>query len=69
MQPMIPSGLYYDQVRTGLGIEMIGIQHHEAHLASCLAENNYSETCWGLFVTGQDMGKMEQFGAFEFFSR
>ncbi|MBP7332234.1 MAG: carbamoyltransferase HypF, partial [Firmicutes bacterium] len=52
----------------GLGIEMIGIQHHEAHLASCLAENNYSGDVLGLVCDGSGYGQDGAIWGFEFFA-
>lgn len=52
----------------GLGIETVGIQHHEAHLASCLAENNYGGDVLGLVCDGSGYGQDGAIWGFEFFA-
>jgi len=44
------------------GIKLIGVQHHHAHILSCLAENGDFSKVIGLALDGQAMGRMEGFG-------
>ena len=38
------------------GFEMIGVQHHHAHVASCMAENGVKDTVIGLALDGTGYG-------------
>jgi len=52
----------------GIGIRRIGIQHHHAHLAGCLAENNYDDRVLGLVCDGSGYGLDGNIWGFEFFT-
>jgi len=38
------------------GVELVGVQHHHAHIASCLADNNRTDAVIGLALDGTGYG-------------
>jgi hydrogenase maturation protein HypF len=40
----------------GLGMEKIAVQHHHAHVVSCMAENNHQEEVIGVAIDGTGYG-------------
>lgn len=54
LHPDYYSTRYAEQVS---GLHKIGVQHHHAHLASCMAENGVSEPCIGVVFDGTGYGE------------
>ncbi|MDA3971539.1 MAG: carbamoyltransferase HypF [Desulfobulbaceae bacterium] len=44
------------QIASSLGIKHIGVQHHHAHHASCMAEHQLTEQCIGIILDGSGYG-------------
>ncbi len=50
------------------GLRKIGVQHHQAHMASCLAENQVTEPALGVVCDGTGYGLDGAIWGFEFFA-
>ncbi|WP_051965397.1 carbamoyltransferase HypF [Thermanaerosceptrum fracticalcis] len=55
------------QLAQSLNLPLVGVQHHEAHLASCLVDNNYTGEVLGLVCDGTGYGSDSNLWGFEFF--
>ena len=55
------------QLALGLELPLIGVQHHEAHLASCQADNECTKEVLGLVCDGTGYGSDGNLWGFEFF--
>lgn len=55
------------QFAQGLNLPLRGVQHHEAHLTSCLVDNEYAEEVLGLVCDGTGYGHDGNLWGFEFF--
>ena len=57
-RPRPASGVPVDEVRAraGRGVELVGVQHHHAHLASCLADNGEAGPVIGVAFDGLGYG-------------
>jgi hydrogenase maturation protein HypF len=53
LHPDYPSTRY---ARDRTGVELIGVQHHHAHIASCLADNGSTERVIGVAFDGLGLG-------------
>lgn len=61
-------GYLTTQYANSLALPKIGVQHHQAHLSSCLAENNFTKEVLGLVCDGSGYGLDHHIWGFEFFS-
>jgi hydrogenase maturation protein HypF len=50
------------------GLRKVGVQHHQAHMASCLAENKVTEPALGVVCDGTGYGLDGAIWGFEFFA-
>ncbi len=53
LHPHYLSGRY---AREQEGVQLIGVQHHHAHVAACLAENGRTDRCLGVALDGTGYG-------------
>ena len=56
MHPDYLSSRFADRMGEELGIELIKVQHHHAHIAACMAENMVDEEVIGLSLDGVGLG-------------
>lgn len=63
MHPAYLSTMYAEQQ----GLPLIKIQHHEAHIASCMAENHLADEVIGISFDGTGYGKDGKIWGSEFF--
>lgn len=50
------------------GVQKVAVQHHQAHMASCLAENQVTEPVLGVVCDGTGYGLDDAIWGFEFFA-
>lgn len=51
-----PSYLSTQYAGSQTGVKLLGVQHHHAHIAACLAENGRTDRCIGLALDGTGFG-------------
>jgi len=56
LHPAYLSSQYAESCETELGIPLIKVQHHHAHIASCMAENCIDEDVIGISLDGTGLG-------------
>ena len=56
LHPDYPSTRFALDLATGMGVRSIGVQHHHAHLASCLADNDDEGPALGVTWDGTGYG-------------
>lgn len=61
-----PDYLATKWARSQEGLELVGVQHHHAHIASCLGDNGRSEIIVGVALDGTGFGDDERIWGFEF---
>lgn len=54
------------QYGQSLGLPLISIQHHHAHMASCMEDNQLHETCFGIIWDGTGLGEDQTIWGSEF---
>ncbi len=57
LHPDYLSTSYAEQVAQKKGLPLLRIQHHHAHIASCMAENHLTEKVIGIAFDGSGLGK------------
>ncbi len=67
MHPDYLSTVYAEMLHQQLGIPLIKVQHHHAHIASCLAENHINDKVIGVAFDGTGFGTDEKIWGGEFF--
>lgn len=56
LHPEYLSSMYAERIERELKIPLIRVQHHHAHIASCMAENNLDEKVIGVSLDGTGYG-------------
>ena len=67
LHPKYNSTIVAKKIAENLGCPLVQIQHHYAHVASCLAENNYKEKVIGISFDGTGYGTDGTIWGGEFF--
>jgi len=57
LHPDYFSSVYADEKSSELCVPLVKIQHHHAHMASCMADNNLSSPCIGIIWDGAGYGE------------
>lgn len=63
LHPLYESSKYYKE----LDLNVVKIQHHHAHIASCMADNNYTDNVIGIAFDGTGYGDDDAIWGSEFF--
>lgn len=67
LHPDYLSTRYAEKLSTGLGIPLVKVQHHHAHVVSCMAENGIDEPVIGVSLDGTGLGTDNTIWGGEFF--
>jgi len=56
LHPDYMSGEYAEEKAKAEGLPLVRVQHHHAHMASCMADNGIDEACMGVIWDGSGYG-------------